>query len=189
VRLKESVACPHCGHPITVLLTATPPPGQAQPNAIVESTAAQPAAMSGVDSTQSGATDSSNGEIAYGSKTLTKDGRQTYNLDYPADFQVFWSIYPLHRDKRKALKAWRNAIRRAATDVINAGATRYRNDPHRDPSYTKYAEGWLNGDGWEDEPLPPRGQSRFPLSRPDPPRALIGDEGMDQIREALYGND
>ena len=39
---------------------------------------------------------------------------------------------------------------------ILAGAIRYRDDPNRVDQFTKYAEGWLNADGWEDEPLPPR---------------------------------
>ena len=62
---------------------------------------------------------------------------------------------------------WRNAVARAgAIDGANAtlamaqiiaGAIRYRDDPNRLPEFTKYAEGWLNGDGWEDEPLPVRG--------------------------------
>ena len=86
----------------------------------------------------------------------TKDGRQPYNQDYPAQFAEFWPIYPRHRDKRKALKAWRNAIGVAQSTDINAGAIRYRDDPNRLDEFTKYAEGWLNGDGWEDEPLPSR---------------------------------
>ena len=99
---------------------------------------------------------SSNGQIARRSEALTKDGRQSYNQDYPADFLTFWNIYPRHRDKRKALKAWRNAIQRAPQAQINAGAIRYRDDPNRVEQFTKYAEGWLNADGWLDEPLPPR---------------------------------
>jgi hypothetical protein len=78
---------------------------------------------------------------------------------YGADFLEFWRIYPRKRDKRKALFAWEKAIRRAGVDEIVAGAERYRDDPNRDDAYTKYAEGWLNGDGWEDEPLPSRASS------------------------------
>ena len=100
-----------------------------------------------------------NGQVAQevlGSVLRTKDGRQAYNLGYPEGFLKFWSIYPLHRDKRKALKAWRNAILRATQDEINEGALRYRNDPNRLPQFTKYAEGWLNGDNWTSDPLPER---------------------------------
>ena len=75
---------------------------------------------------------------------------------YPPDFETFWSLYPIRRGKGKALKAWQRAIKRADKETINSGATRYRDDPNREDQYTKYAEGWLNADGWNDEPLPPR---------------------------------
>jgi hypothetical protein len=90
-------------------------------------------------------------------KSLSK----SYNKGYDQAFLVFWSVYPLKRDKRKAQLAWRKSVRRLganadAETVILLGAIRYRNDPNRVDAYTKYAEGWLNGDGWEDEPLPAR---------------------------------
>ena len=138
-----------------------------------------------------GAIQQPDGQVAQvsetGSKTATKDGRQAYNQDYPSEFLTFWNIYPRHRDKRKALKAWRNAIRRATIYEINGGAIRYRNDPNRLDEFTKYAEGWLNGDGWEDEPMPARTERN--AKPPDPPRALIGDEGMEEVRRALYGSE
>lgn len=100
---------------------------------------------------------------------------------YNAQFLAFWAAYPLHRDKRKACSAWRNAIARlganadanggatlGANATLIAGATRYRDDPNRRPEFTKYAEGWLNGDGWEDEPLP----AHHPQGRPEPSRPM-----------------
>lgn len=128
--------CPHCG------------------GAIVVATVAQPVAQLSLDA-----------RIAHVSKTLsTNQSSKTekpYNTGYNAQFLEFWEVYPLHRDKRKAEKAWRNAVARAgatadARAAIIAGAIRYRDDPNRSNEFTKYAEGWLNGDGWEDEPLPPR---------------------------------
>lgn len=79
---------------------------------------------------------------------------------YPEAFEQFWTHYPIKRDKGKALKAWKRAIDRADNDTIIAGAIRYRDDPNRVDAYTKYAEGWLNGDGWEDDPLPARIDTR-----------------------------
>ena len=75
---------------------------------------------------------------------------------YPPEFETFWAEYPLKRDKGKALKAWKRARTITDADTILNGAKRYAQDPNRDPAYTKYAEGWLNGHGWNDEPLPPR---------------------------------
>lgn len=72
-----------------------------------------------------------------------------------AAFDAFWEAYPAKRDKPKARKAFERAIRRAPAAQIIAGARRYRDDPHRDPAKTKYPEGWLNGDRWNDADLPP----------------------------------
>lgn len=99
---------------------------------------------------------------------------------YPDEFLDFWDQYPLKRDKGKALKAWKNAIKRTDNDAIIAGAIRYRDDPNRDDQYTKYAEGWLNGDGWEDEPLPDRAR---PSGR-DLPRNSA-QERMDRNRAVI----
>ena len=156
-----TLKCPYCGNAITALLGATPD--------------AIPAAIS-----------TPNGKIAQmvlGSKPLTKDGRQPYNQDYPEEFEVFWKIYPIRKDKRKAFKAWRNAIRRAAISDINEGAIRYRNDPNRTEEFSKYAEGWLNGDRWLDDALPARSNGKPPdPSRPyDPALAEI------EIERARHG--
>jgi hypothetical protein len=122
----------------------------------------QPVAQTGAAQGATGA----NAEIAHGFEVqdlaVRADLGKTYNKGYDQDFLVFWGVYPLKRDKRKAAKAWRNAVRRlganraVAQATILAGAARYRNDPNRVDEFTKYAEGWLNGDGWEDEPLPAR---------------------------------
>jgi hypothetical protein len=74
----------------------------------------------------------------------------------PKRFVEFWAAYPRRRDRRKAEKAFAAALKRATADTIIAGAQRYAEDPNREDTYTKYAEGWLNGDGWLDEPLPSR---------------------------------
>lgn len=98
--------------------------------------------------------------------TTRKSGATRKRVEYPDAFEDFWNAYPIKRDKGKALKAWEKATRRTDPDNILAGATRYREDPNRSDQYTKYAEGWLNGDGWEDEPLPTRtGQLTFDQQR------------------------
>ncbi len=127
-------------------------------------------ATGGAIQTQLVAQSGANGKIAHDSKVLDLEAstkaRRAYNQGYNAQFLTFWEAYPLHRDKRKAEKAWRNAVARVGATTgatptatqaqILAGAIRYREDPNRLAEFTKYAEGWLNGDGWEDEPLPPR---------------------------------
>lgn len=85
----------------------------------------------------------------------TVEGRKTRHT-YPADFEAFWKVYPRRQGKRKAAAAFKRAKQRAPLETIMAGAARYRDDPNRVDRFTKHAEGWLNGDGWEDDPLPPR---------------------------------
>jgi hypothetical protein len=75
---------------------------------------------------------------------------------YPPEFEQFWAIYPNKRGKPQAFKAWKTATLRAAMDAINAAASRYRDDPHREQAYTQRASTWLQSDGWEDPPLPDR---------------------------------
>jgi DNA-binding transcriptional MocR family regulator len=69
-------------------------------------------------------------------------------------FDEFWEAYPSSRDKAAAQKAWTKALKKASADDIIAGALRYRDDPGRDPRYTKYAQGWLTDERWNDEVSP-----------------------------------
>jgi hypothetical protein len=86
----------------------------------------------------------------------------TSDAEIAARFEEFWVVYPIHRDRKRAEKAWLKAARRASPEIIIAGAIAYRDDPGRDPTKTKYAEGWLNGDRWEDEPTPASNNGRRP---------------------------
>lgn len=78
---------------------------------------------------------------------------------YSLEFEKFWKIYPHRKDKRKAQLAFDRALQRAPLETILAGARAYAGDPDRKTEFTKYAEGWLNGDRWLDEapvPAPPK---------------------------------
>ncbi len=86
--------------------------------------------------------------------------------DYPEDFEKWWQVYPRKSDKRKAFKAWKTASKRASQEQLIEGARRYAEDPNREDKYTKYPEGWLNGDGWLNEPLPSRSGPRYQNGEP-----------------------
>ncbi len=73
---------------------------------------------------------------------------------YIPEFEAFWSVYPLHKGKGAASKAFDRALDRASAEEITAGAQRYADDPNRKLDFTKYAEGWLNADRWLDEVAP-----------------------------------
>ena len=68
-----------------------------------------------------------------------------------ADFQIFYDVYPLHKARRAAEKAYASAVKRASPATILEGATRYASDPARKPEYTKQPATWLNADCWLDE--------------------------------------
>jgi hypothetical protein len=71
-------------------------------------------------------------------------------------FKEFWAIYPMHREKQDAIKAFEKAVKAVGVEVILEGARKYRDDPYRSKSYTKYPATWLNKGCWDDDPLPPR---------------------------------
>lgn len=83
----------------------------------------------------------------------TREERATRDLDR---FDEFWNTYPRRVAKPDALKAYAKAVRRADPDLIVNGARRYRDDPNRDDPFTAHPATWLNRDGWNDGPLPPR---------------------------------
>lgn len=63
-------------------------------------------------------------------------------------FDEFWQAYPRKLDKAKAFRAFKSALKRATFEDIMAGVLAYRNDPQRNPDYTKYPASWLNADSW-----------------------------------------
>lgn len=72
-------------------------------------------------------------------------------------FAAFWQAYPRKTGKGQARKAWATARRRGVPpENLIRGAQRYAEDPNRDPAYTKHPATWLNGECWDDEPLPDR---------------------------------
>ena len=78
------------------------------------------------------------------------------NYDDDPKFVEFWDAYPLKKGKPSALKAWASALKRKADpDRIIAAAHAYRNDPRRNPEYTKHPGPWLNDERYNDQPTTP----------------------------------
>lgn len=65
---------------------------------------------------------------------------------------IFWPKYPTHPDRKHALKAFHKAREKTSLETIMAGLDRYL-IILREPNAPKpkYAQGWLNGERWEDE--------------------------------------
>lgn len=72
----------------------------------------------------------------------------------PDDFSRFWTAYPRHEGKLRALRKWRgmrSVDRAAAFDGLQAWVESGRWD---DPQFVPYAVSYLNGRRWEDEITP-----------------------------------
>ena len=93
-------------------------------------------------------------------KTEKKESISSPNGE-AVEFEVFWGIYPRRVAKGQALKAYKAAIKRGATDgQIRAGAERYNSACHQartEKQFIRHPATWLNGDCWLDEDGPPSG--------------------------------
>ena len=85
--------------------------------------------------------------------------------DYPIEFEQFWTTYPRKAGKRKAFAAWRKARRKTNNTFLIAKASMYAADPNREPGYTLTPANWLDGEHWDDDPLPAKPE---PTARPSP---------------------
>lgn len=77
-----------------------------------------------------------------------------------AKFDAFWDVYPRREGKGAAQASFARALKKVTFEVIMRGATRYRDDPNRDQSYTAHPTTWLNQARWDDDPLPVRGETK-----------------------------
>lgn len=105
--------------------------------------------QSGVTNATPGVTDLASGVTAGGVQTLIEPLLENIRAKDDDLFLEFWNAYPRKLDKTKAFRAFRSALKRAKFEDIMAGVIAYRNDPKRNPDYTKYPATWLNSDSWE----------------------------------------
>jgi hypothetical protein len=91
------------------------------------------------------------------------DNKKNNNKEYKAKeeqqkpedlFIEFWNAYPRKLDKAAAFRAFKSALKRTKFEDILAGVIAYRNDPARNPDFTKYPATWLNSDAWENAASP-----------------------------------
>lgn len=100
----------------------------------------------------------------------TPELRALPSLGVDALFDAFWQAYPRRTAKADARKAWTRATRKAAPEVVLAGAERYAADPNLPPvEFVPHPATWLNGERWADGPLPPRGTGARPPARTPKP--------------------
>ncbi|MGW1740497.1 hypothetical protein ACWCPQ_16995 [Nocardia sp. NPDC001965] len=104
----------------------------------------------------------------------------------PAGFVEFWAAYPRRTDKGGARKAYAKAARKVDPSVIVAAARRLADDPNLpEPRFIPHPSTWLNGERWDDGPLP----SRFASAAPADGRPTLTPGEMKFARaEALKSN-
>ena len=137
--------------------------------------------LPGVTESQSGVTDSAvRGDtvvVQNLNRTITEPSKaQTEKL-----FDEFWTSYPRKLDKAKAFRAFRSALKRAKFEDILAGVIAYRNDPKRDPDFTKYPATWLNNDAWENAATTPEARAGIEARREKELKA--SNEYLNQMKE------
>lgn len=81
-------------------------------------------------------------------------------------FDSFWEAYPKKSDKGIALRAFIRSLKRASFETILEGANKLANDPNlpEEKRFIKNPATWLNGNGWEEGPLPERRRRQKPAT-------------------------
>lgn len=94
-------------------------------------------------------------EVTHTGNEVAGPTRPAGRATYPPAFEAFWDAYPKHKDKKAALKAWKQATKEVPNETLIEAATAYAADKTRDPQYTKHPATWLNAGAWDDQPDQP----------------------------------
>lgn len=136
--------------------------------------------------------------------SLTADAASRTDLDQT--FDEFWEVYPRKVGKRAAQKCWPAAVARViksskshieydvrgAGNWIRANAAEMAADRNLPPKdLIPHPATWLNRDGWDDEPYPPR-SGNAPIrtageSYTGEGRVMTADEWDQSERTAAHG--
>ena len=84
---------------------------------------------------------------------------------HQAEFDEFYGVFPLHRGRGQAERAYLTAIKIADPQILLDGARRYAaQNRGKDPKYIAHPATWLNGKRWLDEdPRPPPTRGGYPI--------------------------
>jgi hypothetical protein len=108
------------------------------------------------------------GEMEHKEEQVLKEEQVTKNkqeINTEELFNEFWNAYPRKLDKAKAFRAFKSALKRTNFEDILAGVIAYRNDPARNPDFTKYPATWLNSDSWENAASPSKDSEALERAR------------------------
>ena len=93
-------------------------------------------------------------------------------------FAQFWDVVPRKVGRRKAASAFASATKRTDPTEIIEGMRRLAADPNlpTERQFIPHPTTWLNRDGWDDDPLPPRLNGNG--KRPEPANVRMGANGV-----------
>jgi hypothetical protein len=108
-----------------------------------------------------------------------------HGRDLQPDFDEWYAVYPKHKAKGEAERAYSRARSKGATaEVLIAGARRYAVErAGQDPKYTKHPATWLNAKCWLD---PPEGTT-VPVAKspgPSPTNLSIAERMAAAVKQA-----
>jgi uncharacterized protein YdaU (DUF1376 family) len=90
-------------------------------------------------------------------KKESKKPPETTLNGHTAEFEEWYSLFPLHKGRGEAEKAFVKAIAQTTAGILNDGARRYAAEVRgREARYIAHPATWLNGKRWLDEPAKPR---------------------------------
>jgi hypothetical protein len=120
-----------------------------------------------------------------------EDGdKQDYKQEYitPSMFDMFWTIYPKHVDKGKALTVWKRICNRPIKDkptwheIKSAIIHQRRSERWQDPKFIPHPTTWLNQSRWLDDPSE---MKSYNYSKEEEPTCPLGFRfGVDHERFA-----
>ena len=103
------------------------------------------------------------------------------NPVYSQIFEQFWEAYPRKENKPGTYETWRAATKFTEASTIIKAAHAYRENPYREPRFTKTPTNWLTARGWEDGAPEPQ---RPPQSGQKMPGWVARDQANQQFANA-----
>lgn len=88
-------------------------------------------------------------------KELDIDNNAQSNISLESDFEKLWKLYPRKKDKARAFKSYKKAIKDGVTNKeIQTGIVNLKREislKGTDIKYVPYGSTWFNGKQWEDD--------------------------------------
>lgn len=102
-------------------------------------------------------------------------------VQYPADFERFWRVYPVKKEKAKALKAFKESRRRgvlpSVDELVQTLEVQKQWKQWRE-GYVVYPERWIKNERWDDEDPDQQTVSLFPSQ----PKHELTPEEREELR-------